>query len=209
MMETNAANPILPFSSNAQALVDALQERNASTEDHCSRVERLSLLLGESCSLSSYELDCLRIAAKLHDVGVLGIPARILFKPGQLVDNEWSVMKAHAFLGQRICDAMPNSRKFEIGKIVRHHHENFDGTGYPDNLAGEDIPICSRIIGLVDRFDAMQMVRPYREPQSQIEAIHTLRSESGSGVDPYLLRHFETLPYSSREPRKTFLKRIK
>lgn len=171
----------------------ALEERDEYTGVHCGRVEALSVQLGRRYQLDERDLVLLRMAAKLHDVGKIGIPDRILLKPGKLDPDEWEIMKSHTELGQQICEAIPHQDATRVGTIVRHHHECIDGSGYPDRLSGEYIPIQSRIITLVDCYDAMTTARPYHQPRPHEHVMEILRSESGQKIDSLVFWHFQNM----------------
>ncbi|MHB8447700.1 MAG: HD-GYP domain-containing protein [Rudaea sp.] len=171
----------------------ALEKKDAYTAGHCGRVEAFSTHLGLLCELNAGELTVLRSAARLHDVGKIGIPDRILLKPGRLEPDEWEIMKTHAELGQQIIEAIGHPDAGRIARVVRHHHETFDGTGYPDGLSGERIPVCSRIILLADSYDAMTTTRHHQQARSHQHVMDILRSERGTKFDSVIFGHFETL----------------
>ena len=171
----------------------ALSARDSYTQDHANRVEILSNKLGIKCGLSSHELQLLRGAATLHDIGKIGIPDRILLKTGHFEADEWEVMKTHSELGQRICASIAHDDAEEISFVVRHHHESFDGSGYPDGLSGENIPISSRIISIVDTYDAMTTTRPYHFAQTNHQVLETLENDSGKKIDPILNKYFQSI----------------
>ncbi|WP_445946183.1 HD-GYP domain-containing protein [Shewanella sp.] len=183
----------MELASPTSCLVVALSERDAYTQAHCGRVETLCLQLGQKCCLSERELDLLQIAAKLHDIGKIGIPDSILLKPERLSAAEMTIMKTHAELGQNICNKIFHEEAESIGVIVLHHHEAFDGSGYPHGLAGDNIPICSRIISIVDCYDAMLTTRPYHSSRSHEEVMIMMRSECGRKTDPLLFGYFEKI----------------
>jgi len=168
----------------------ALRQRDAGTGAHCGRVESLCRLLGVLCGLNSRELSLLRDAARLHDLGKIGIPDDVLFKKGRLDAAEWELMKRHSELGQATCEVVPHANAREVARIVRHHHEAFDGSGYPDGLAGTNIPICSRIISLADSYDAMTEARPYGSARSHEEVMEIMSGERGRKSDPRLFEYF-------------------
>jgi len=171
----------------------ALKERDEYTEVHSSRVEELSAELGKRCRLTGQEIVLLRNAARLHDVGKIAIPDRILLKPTSFEPDEWEIMKTHAEIGQKICDAINHKDAGQVGLIVRHHHESFGGAGYPDGLSGEAIPICSRIIAVVDSYDAMTTTRPYHQPRVHHQVMGIIASECDKKIDPYVFAHFEAI----------------
>lgn len=171
----------------------ALDARDAYTDNHCGRVEALSLELGIRCELSAAELELLSTAARLHDVGKIGIPDAILLKPDRLDPSEWETMKTHAARGQEICQAMAHRDAKAISVIVRHHHEAVDGSGYPDALSGEAIPICSRIIRVADCYDAMTTTRLHQPARSHERVMEILRSECATKLDPAVFGHFEAI----------------
>lgn len=177
-----------------------LAKRDGYTEAHCERVEYLCLELGVRCRLRAKELRLLRVAARLHDIGKIGIPDRILLKPGGLDADEFEVMKTHATLGQEICERIPYKEAPTIGLFVRHHHEAFDGGGYPDGLSGEQIPLCSRIMSLADSYDAMRTVRPYQRARSHEQVMEVMSGERGTKSDPFLFDCFEELVTNAGNP---------
>lgn len=171
----------------------ALEKRDSYTEGHCGRVEMLCLELGRRCRLGAAELNLLRVAARLHDVGKIGIPDHVLLKPSSFDSDEWETMKSHAALGQQICNAIAHKDAKKVGIVVRHHHEAFDGSGYPDGLAGDRIPIGSRIITIVDSYDAMITGRPYHRPRSAAAIMEIMQNEAGHKHDPFVLDRFHDM----------------
>lgn len=168
----------------------ALRERDAYTDGHCDRVERLCQLLAQRCGVGARSQGLIAVAAKIHDVGKVGIPDHILLKPGSFTPEEWDVMKTHSEMGQRVCEAIEHPHNQEIGHIVRHHHEAIDGSGYPDGLLGTRIPIEARIISIVDAYDAMTTTRPYHHARSHDEALSILDREKGRKFDGAVLEQF-------------------
>ncbi|HCY61752.1 MAG TPA: phosphohydrolase [Oxalobacteraceae bacterium] len=184
--------------NQAQALAVALNERDEYTSGHCDRVVSFSLELGKKCELSSAELRSLQLAAALHDVGKIGVPDRVLLKRGRLDANDWEIMKNHSEQGERILMALETQEMQCTARIVRHHHESFDGSGYPDALAGENIPVLSRIVALADSYDAMATTRPYHLPKTHREIIAIMDKESGSKFDPDIFQRFLKVVEGSR-----------
>ena len=133
-------------------------------------------------ALLAEELDEVVRAAELHDVGKMAIPDEILHKPAALDDKEWEFIRQHTVIGERILEAAPSL--LPVAKLVRASHERWDGSGYPDRLAGESIPLGARIVSACDAFDAMITVRPYRGAMQAEEALSELRENSGTQFDP-------------------------
>jgi len=166
------------------SLITALCERDPYTRGHCDRVCGLALELANALSLHEKDLEALRIASQLHDIGKIGIRDDILLKPGKLTLNEWEQIKAHSIYGERIIKDTFLSNKDRVALIVRHHHEAFDGSGYPDGLAGNEIPLCSRILLIVDAYDAITTRRSYHDALTHSEAMAILAKEVGTKLDP-------------------------
>lgn len=179
--------------SGTKALSVALGFRDQATQQHADRVVGLSQALGHACQLTLAELSLLRVAATFHDVGKIGIPDRILHKPGRLDSDERQQMQLHSEFGERIVAASELDGADSAARIIRHHHEHFDGRGYPDGLAGESIPICSRIISVCDSYDAMGAARTYQNTRSHRDIMAILAEESGSKHDPAVVRAFSEL----------------
>lgn len=174
----------------ARPLTVALGERDKSTQLHSDRVVQLAAELGNHIELSADELEVLAMGAQFHDIGKIGIPDNVLGKPAAFEASEWAVMKQHPLIGERIVLAIGADHSSEIAQAVRHHHENFDGSGYPDGLAGTDIPLFSRIISLADNYDAMAVTRPYHKARSHEEVMAILLDGAGTKHDPDLLHAF-------------------
>jgi len=177
-------------------LLQLLTEREPTLHDHVCDVGLLAVAMGQRFELDSEQLDELRRAAQLHDLGKLAIPDHILNKPGPLSDSEWHLMRQHTIIGERILNAAPALRP--VARLVRSSHERWDGAGYPDRLTGEAIPLGSRIIAVCDAYDAMISERSYDAARSTDEAIAELRRHSGTQFDPEvveaLCRHLEAQP---------------
>lgn len=173
------------------SLLAALSERDFIADGHASRMVEQSRKLGEMVGLSTRQLIDLALLAQVHDLGKVGIPDNILFKKGRLSDKEWEIMKQHPEKGYRIAQSSPDLSG--IADLILKHHENWDGTGYPLGIKGEEIPIECRIIAIVDAFDAMTNDRPYRKAMSTDEALKEIKKQAGKQFDPYLVEKFTEL----------------
>jgi two-component system, cell cycle response regulator len=169
-------------------LLRALAERNPQLGAHLRDVADLAEAVATACSLPAKEIEQIRHAAELHDVGKMAVPDAILNKPGPLDDDEWTFVRRHPIIGERIIIAAPALS--HVGALVRSSHEHFDGTGYPDGLAGQDIPFGSRIVAVCDAFDAMTSDRPYRAAMAPEAALAELRRRAGTQFDPVVVETF-------------------
>lgn len=179
------------------AIAVMVEARDGNTEGHCHRMANYATALGRAMSLTELELQTLHRGGFLHDIGMLAIPDSVLRKSGPLSPEEFDLMKSHTVVGETLCG---NLRSLEsIRPIVRHHHERYDGSGYPDALAGDDIPLVAQIIGVVDVYDAVTTKRPYQGPHTTQEAIDILRGQAVRGWRrPDLVETFAELVESGR-----------
>jgi two-component system, cell cycle response regulator len=176
---------------SSDVLLRALSERHPSLGDHVHGVAELAVSIGERLGLLPEELEDLRQAAELHDMGKVAIPDAILDKPGPLDDAEWEFMRRHTIIGERILQAAPSLQR--VAAIVRSTHERMDGKGYPDRLAGEAIPLAARIVLVCDAYEAMTADRTYRKAMSAEVAIEELERCSGAQFDPRVVTAFRAL----------------
>lgn len=172
-------------------LSEALKARDLLTGTHASRVQNYTVKLGKALALSSTQLSDLCLFAQFHDLGKIGIPDRILLKEGFLTKDEMTKMKEHSKIGYQLARTAPDLQP--IARWILCHHENWDGSGYPLGLQGEDIPLECRILAIADAYDAMTNTRPYRKALSQDEALAELRKASGKQFDPRLVDFFITV----------------
>jgi two-component system cell cycle response regulator len=181
-------------------LMQLLTEREPALHDHVRDVGKLAMAVGRRFGLNSEQLDELRRAAELHDLGKLAVPEQVLDKAGPLSEGEWQLMRQHTIIGERILSAAPALRP--VGRLVRSSHERWDGEGYPDGLAAEKIPLGSRIIAACDAYDAILSERPYDGARSPEAALQELRRHAGSQFDPRvveaLCEHLEAQLPASR-----------
>jgi len=169
-------------------LLKVLSERTPGVLEDLNRVAHFATATAQGLGLSDEEVERVELAARLHDVGKLAIPDHILAKAGPLDGDEWAIMRTHAEVGQRILAAAPSLA--HVAKLVRSHHERFDGFGYPDRLAGKDIPIGARIIAVCAAFVAMMKHRPFSDAITVSEALAEVRRCSGSQFDPEVVDVF-------------------
>lgn len=178
----------------SKPLNTALSERDVYTQCHSARVVAIAERLGRACGFSDDEIGTLKICASFHDIGKIGIPDHILLKPASFDEAEWQVMKDHPVIGERIIRAIDVEGADEVAQVVRHHHEHFDGGGYPDGLSGDAIPVFSRVLSIADSYDAMRTARTYHRERTHADVLVVLRSEEGGKHDPWLLDKFAAMP---------------
>jgi HD-GYP domain-containing protein (c-di-GMP phosphodiesterase class II) len=176
------------FLSAINSLARTLEARDPYTSGHSLRVRRYALGLARTLGWGAGPRRQLALAARLHDIGKVGLPETILNKPDALTENEQDVVREHPVIGQRIL--APIIRNRGVLAAIRGHHERFDGTGYPDGLAGKQIPLLARIISVVDCYDALTSARAYRLAMPRAEALELLRAGAGSQFDPACLLPF-------------------
>ncbi len=172
-----------------QVWCQALRLRDPDTYAHSERVADLAVALGRMLGLDETTLLHLRWGALLHDLGKVRIPNHILYKHGALTEEEWQIMRQHPIWGYDIVKSIPVLPEATL-EVVRYHHERWDGRGYPDGLAGEDIPMLARILGVVDMWDAMTSTRPYHAPMSPRKVRRYLLQQAGSALDPNIVAAF-------------------
>lgn len=187
-------------------IMKTLFEKNDREEKHCKRVSELCVKIASKMRFSDIEINKIKTAGLLHDIGKIVIDADILNKPVALNDHEWAEMRRHPDVGYRILSSI--SEYAPLANIILSHHERWDGTGYPRRLSGEEIPVFSRIMAVADAFDAMTMMRPYRGTKSTKEALDELRSKKGSQFDPRVVDVFTQIIEESSDPELTDVKRF-
>lgn len=184
------------------SLGNAIAKRDSDTDAHNYRVTCYAVALAEMLRLPDKTISELVVGAFLHDVGKIGIPDHILLKPGKLTAEEFSIMQNHTLLGIEI--VADNPWLAGAAQTIRHHHEHYDGSGYPDRLSGEDIPLAARIFALVDVFDALTSVRPYKPALSLAETLAIMEKEAGKHFDPEIHAYFMQLAPAFHEKNQTW-----
>lgn len=174
------------------SLARSIEAKHPLRSGHSERLAEFAVQLGESCGLVDEDLQELRIASSLHDIGKVAVPDSILLKPGPLDAEETEIVRQHPVIGEKICAPLKSLR--HILPVIRHHHERVDGSGYPDGLCGDEIPLKARILQIADIYDALVTDRPYREALSSAEALEVLRREAMYGwLDVSLVCNFSHL----------------
>jgi len=171
-----------------KALVKTLEAKDPYTKEHSQRVTQIALLIAQEMGLSQEDIKCLKVASELHDIGKVGIKDKILFKPGRLTPEEYEIIKQHPLIGAEIVGHIGLLNQ-EI-EIIKHHHEKWDGTGYPFGLAKEEIPFLARILAVADAYDAMTSSRPYRSSRSGEMALQEILEQAGKQFDPLVAKAF-------------------
>ncbi len=174
------------------SLARSIEGKDPYTHGHCERLSDSSARLGEHLGLMENEITALRRAGVVHDIGKVAVPDAILLKPSRLTEEEWKLIKEHPVVGERICAPLKSFRL--VLPVIRHHHEKLDGSGYPDGLRGDAIPITARILQIVDVYDALTTERPYKRAFSITDALQTMKQEVAKGWwDPQIFGEFERL----------------
>ena len=174
------------------SLARSIEGKDPYTHGHCERLADYSACLGQHLGLSEEQVIALRRAGVVHDIGKIAVPDAILLKPSALSADEWKLIREHPVVGERICAPLKSFRL--VLPIIRHHHERCDGTGYPDGLRGEEIPITARVLQIVDVYDALTTIRPYKPAFSITDALQTMKQEVARGWwDPNIFEQFEQL----------------
>jgi putative two-component system response regulator len=171
------------------ALAQAVEQRDRHTAGHCERLAFISVALGVVTGLDRADLLTLYRGGYMHDIGKVGIPDSILFKPAKLDEREWEVMRTHTIRGVEICRHLTSLSA--VVPIIRHHHERWDGSGYPDGLRGPEIPLLARLLQIADIYDALTSARPYKDAVSPEQALRVIREETARGWrDPDVVETF-------------------
>src|SRR6266542_2214899 len=172
------------------ALIGALEAKERHTASHGAQTMRYAMLVAERLGLSEEQQAHIKLGALFHDIGTIGVPEHLLRKPAALDDHEWAEVKAHPAIGANLLSNVPMLEK--IRPIVLAHHEHYDGTGYPNGLREDQIPLAAQIIAVADAYQAMTSERPYREPMSRKDALRELRACAGTQFNPVVVEAFIT-----------------
>jgi len=170
------------------ALAEAIEAKDHSTRGHSERMVKFVTFIGKHFGMTKQELKDMEMAAILHDVGKIGIDKSVFLKPGKLTPEEYEIIKNHSVIGANIIGRVTFMKGAAL--YVKHHHERWDGNGYPDKIKGDNIPLGARILAVVDSFDAMMSERPYKKPMTLEESFTELKRNSGSQFDPNIVETF-------------------
>lgn len=174
------------------ALALSIEAKDPYTEGHCERLAHASVELGRRVGFNDEQLQAMRRGGIVHDIGKVAVPDAILLKPARLTPQEFAVIRQHPVVGERICEPLKSFKL--VLPIIRHHHERLDGTGYPDGLRGEAIPLSARVLQIVDIFDALTTERPYKPVLAQAEAFEVMHDEVRRGWwDPEIFAEFQRM----------------
>lgn len=172
------------------SIARAIESRDPNTGNHCERLMKLGQAFGEYLGLTRNQIRDLMWGGYLHDIGKVGIPDSVLLKQSKLTPEEWTIMKQHVLIGEKICQPLRSMRG--VVPIIRHHHERWDGSGYPDGLVGEQIPYIAQVFQIIDIFDALTSERPYKKAFTASEALKVMAEETKKGWrNPKLMKQFE------------------
>jgi putative nucleotidyltransferase with HDIG domain len=180
-----------------ESLITSVEAKDPYTSGHSKRVCKYAELVAQAMGVAGRELEEIAIGAALHDVGKLGIPEHVLRKPAKLDDEEWQQMRSHPKVGARIIDSFNQS--YAVLHAIHHHHEHFDGRGYPSGLAGEAIPLSARIVGVADALDAMTSQRAYQRNRTVADALEEIRRSAGRQFDPAVVDAITRVPLAQLE----------
>ncbi len=182
------------------SIAKAVEKRDPNTGDHCERLVSIGADFGAFLELPRETIKALCWGGYLHDIGKIGIPDAILCKAGPFNPAEWAIMQSHVVIGEEICKPLRSMQA--VLPLIRHHHERWDGSGYPDGLVGEAIPLIARVFQLVDIYDALTSERPYKQAFSPQQALQIMQEETDRGWrDPHLFQRFQDFIRTHRDPR--------
>jgi putative nucleotidyltransferase with HDIG domain len=181
-------NPLKPVLDSITSLVTALEARDEYISGHSGRVAGMAVSLALEFNIPRHQVEKIRLAGLLHDIGKIGIKESVLKKQGELSDDEYSHMASHSIIGESILRSVIDDE--EILTMVRHHHERYDGKGYPDGMVGQQIPVGARILAVADMYDAMTSDRPYRKAVNPRIALDEIRRQARIQLDPGIVEVF-------------------